>query len=134
VDEVALSDEIRYLKNYIELQKLRFKDKAHISFETEGDIQDQKITPLILIPFVENAFKHGVATDATNPITIILNVASGKLFFQVINKKSHQNKDTTGGIGLRNVKRRLDLLYDGQYRLHIEDSHDLYNCELYLNL
>jgi two-component system LytT family sensor kinase len=133
-NKVALSDEIRYLENYIELQKLRFKNAAYIKFEINGDIQNQTITPLVLISFVENAFKHGVATDKENPIRIVLNVASDKLFFQVINKKNNQNKDDTGGIGLQNVKRRLDLLYRAQYRFHIEDNQDLYNCELYLNL
>lgn len=133
-DKVALSDEIRYLENYIELQKLRFKDKTHIKFEINGDTDIQKITPLVLISFVENAFKHGIATDRENPISIILNVFANKLFFQVINRKSNQNKDETGGIGLQNVRRRLDLVYKGQYRLHIEDGNDIYNCELYLNL
>lgn len=133
-NKVALSDEIRYLENYIELQKLRFKDDAFINFEISGEILDQKISPLILIPFVENAFKHGMATDRENPITIAMNITAGKLFFQVINRKSHQNKDKAGGIGLQNVKRRLDLIYKDQYRFHIEDTPDIYNCELYLNL
>lgn len=133
-DKVELSHEIRYLENYIELQKLRFKDQTFISFEINGNIQDQQITPLVLISFVENAFKHGVATDQANPIKITLNIASGKLYFQVINRKNNQNKDETGGIGLQNVKRRLDLLYEDDYRLHIEDDKDVYNCELYLNL
>ena len=131
---VNLDDEIRYVKNYIELQKLRFKDNAYIKFEIDGDTHDKKITPLVLISFVENAFKHGVATDKDNPITIVLNITPEKLFFQVINKKSNQNKDETGGIGLQNVKRRLDLLYKGNYRLHIEDNEVIYNCELYLDL
>lgn len=134
VDKVPLSDEIRYLENYIELQKLRFKDKTHIKFEINGDSEGKKITPLVLISFVENAFKHGLATDIDNPITIILNVTSHKLFFQVINKKSNLNKDDTGGIGLKNVQRRLDLIYKDQYRLHIDDKNDIYSCELYLNL
>lgn len=131
---VKLDDEIRYLENYIELQKLRFKDKAYIKFEVEGETADKRITPLVLISFVENAFKHGVATDKDNPITIALNVTDDKLFFQVKNLKSNQNKDQTGGIGLQNVKRRLDLLYKGEYRLHIEDNEAIYNCELYLDL
>ncbi len=133
-NKVSLDEEIRYLENYIELQKLRFKDKAYIKFEIDGDTENRKITPLVLISFVENAFKHGLATDKENPITIVLNVTSDKLFFQVINKKNNQNKDETGGIGLQNVKRRLDLLYKGAYRLHIEDTEAIYNCELYLNL
>lgn len=131
---VKLDDEIRYVENYIELQKLRFKDKVYITFEIDGDTHDKKITPLVLISFVENAFKHGIATDKDNPLTIVLNVTVDKLFFQVINKKSTQNKDQTGGIGLQNVQRRLDLLYKGQYRLHIEDNEAIYNCELYLDL
>ena len=133
-NKVRLDEEIRYLENYIELQKLRFKDKTYIKFEMDGDTHNKKITPLVLISFVENAFKHGLATDKENPITIVLNVTSDKLFFQVINKKNNQNKDETGGIGLQNVKRRLDLLYRGEYRLHIEDNEAIYNCELYLDL
>lgn len=131
---VKLDDEIRYVENYIELQKLRFKDKVYIKFEIDGDTRDKEITPLVLISFVENAFKHGIATDKDTPLTIVLNVTSDKLFFQVINKKSNLNKDETGGIGLQNVKRRLDLLYKGEYRLHIDDNEAVYNCELYLNL
>jgi len=134
VDKVALSDEIRYLENYIELQKLRFKDNIYIKFEINGDPLGLTITPLVLISFVENAFKHGIATDIENPISIVLNLSSGKLFFQVINKKSSMNKDITGGIGLQNVQRRLSLLYKDRYRLHIDDKNDIYNCELYLNL
>ena len=133
-DKVALADEIRYLENYIELQKLRFKDSSYIKFEIIGDAKAQKITPLVLISFVENAFKHGIATDREVPISILLNIEPGKLFFKTVNKKSNQNKDDTGGIGLQNVRRRLDLLYKDQYELHIEDKNDVYNCELYLNL
>ena len=133
-DKVELSDEIRYLKNYIELQRLRFKDKSRIKFEIVGDTQNKTITPLVLISFVENAFKHGVAIDEESPIIINMTIEDRKLFFQVINKKGNQNKDETGGIGLQNVKRRLDLLYKDQYRLYIDNAKDTYNCELYLNL
>jgi two-component system LytT family sensor kinase len=134
VDKVALLDEIRYLENYIELQKLRFKDSIYIKFEIIGDPQGLKITPLILISFVENAFKHGIATDIEVPISITLKFSEEKLFFEVVNKKSELNKDITGGIGLPNVKRRLDLLYKNQYRLNIDDKSDIYRCELNLNL
>lgn len=133
-DKVALADEIRYLENYIELQKLRFKDNSYIKFDITGEVDAQKITPLVLISFVENAFKHGVATDKEVPISILLNIEPGKIFFRTINKKSNQNKDETGGIGLQNVRRRLDLLYKDNYELHIQDKNDIYNCELYLNL
>ena len=133
-DKVTLSAEIRYLENYIELQKLRFKDNIYIKFEINGDPLGLMITPLVLISFVENAFKHGNATDIENPISIVINLSDGKLFFHVINIKSSMNKDITGGIGLQNVQRRLSLIYKDRYRLHIDDNNDIYNCELYLNL
>lgn len=133
-NEVPLANEIRYLENYIELQKLRFKEDPNIQFEVRGDVSYLSIIPLVLISFVENAFKHGVATDKEHPIKIYLNAERGKLYFQLINKKSNLNKDETGGIGLQNVQRRLDLLYKGRYALNIENTNDLYTCELYLNL
>jgi sensor histidine kinase YesM len=88
----------------------------------------------VLISFVENAFKHGLVTDKEIPISIFLSIEPGKLFFSTINKKSNLNKDDTGGIGLQNVRRRLDLLYKNKYELHIQDKNDIYTCELYLNL
>lgn len=133
-DKVALVDEIRYLENYIALQKLRFRGNTYINFEVTGVVHTQKITPLILISFVENAFKHGLVTDKEIPISILLNIEPGKLFFNTINKMSNQNKDETGGIGLQNVRRRLDLLFKDNYELHIQDKNDIYNCQLYLNL
>ena len=132
--KVELSKEIRYLENYIELQKLRFKDGAYVSMKIEGDDMEQRIVPLILIAFVENAFKHGVASDPENPITILVNTWPGHLKFNVSNKKSVQNKDQASGIGLSNVKRRLDLLYPGRYVLEVYEEKDLYNCKLELDL
>ncbi|MBM3400943.1 MAG: histidine kinase [Bacteroidetes bacterium] len=133
-DKVSLADEIRYLGNYIELQKLRFKDESYISFLITGEIKDQKITPLILISFVENAFKHGIATDKQAPINIFLNIEPERIFFKTTNKKNNQNKDEAGGIGLQNVQRRLELLYKDNFVFNIEDKNEMYNCELGLNL
>jgi two-component system LytT family sensor kinase len=131
---VALEKEINYLKSYIELQKLRFKGDAHVILEVEGQVDHQNIVPLILISFVENAFKHGIATDKNNPIYINISVFEDKLLFTLRNLKNKQNKDQTGGIGMVNVKRRLDLTYPNQYKLTIENKEDEYFCELYLNL
>ncbi len=132
--KVELSKEIRYLENYIELQKLRFKGDAHIIMTISGDYMQQSIVPLVLIAFVENAFKHGIASDPEHPIRIIITIETGKLGFVVINKKSSQNKDDASGIGLNNVKRRLDLLYPGKYKLDISEDKILYNCKLVLDL
>lgn len=133
---VELSKEIRYLENYIELQKLRFKANAHVEMIIlgEDDHMRQSIVPLILIAFVENAFKHGVASDPENPIRIAILVEKGRLEFTVTNKKSDQNKDEASGIGLNNVKRRLDLLYQGEYKLEIREKEKIYSCKLVLNL
>lgn len=133
-NRVNLEKEITYLESYIELQKLRFKEDAYVVLEVEGQIKDQTIVPLILISFVENAFKHGLATDPQNPIHINIAVFEDKLLFTLNNIKNKQNKDQTGGIGMVNVKRRLDLTYPNQYKLSIDDREDRYFCELYLNL
>lgn len=131
---VSLEKEIIYLRSFIELQKLRFKGNAQVILEVEGQVHQQHILPFILISFVENAFKHGLATDPENPIHINISVIEDKLLFSIKNKKSGLNKDQTGGIGMVNVKRRLDLIYPNQYKLSIENQDDHYYSELYLNL
>ncbi|HET8830164.1 MAG TPA: histidine kinase, partial [Pelobium sp.] len=133
-NRVALDKEITYLKSFIELQKLRFKDDAHVVLEVEGQVADQKIVPLLLISFVENAFKHGLATDKENPIHINISVYEDNLMFTIKNKKNLQNKDQTGGIGMTNVVRRLDLTYPDKYKLSVENREHEYFSELYLNL
>jgi two-component system, LytTR family, sensor kinase len=130
---VKLSREIRYLENYIELQKLRFKGQAYIELKVQGEYVEQNIAPLILISFVENAFKHGVASDLKNPIEINIAIDQNELYFNIRNKKSVLNKDESSGIGLNNVRRRLDLLYFENYKLEIKEDHEFYYCELYLN-
>src|SRR5690606_19778919 len=110
-DAVLLTDEINYLHNYIELQKLRFKEKIFVDLQVDIDQADHRIMPLLLISFLENAFKHGVSTDEHKPIRIVIKVASGRLHFKAENAKSHLNKDQTKGVGLNNLKRRLQLGY-----------------------
>ena len=100
----------------------------------EGEIKDNLIAPLLLLPFLENAFKHGVATDKRNPIVINVEIETGKLLFKVVNKKNNLNKDATGGIGLLNVQRRLDLVYKDKYSLLVDNKADSYSCILNLNL
>ncbi len=132
--KVKLAREIRYLENYIELQRLRFKGQAYINVDVSGDYNEQSIAPLILISFIENAFKHGVVSDPQHPIKINLEVDNHDLNFSIWNKKSLLNKDESSGIGLNNVKRRLDLLYSGKYILNIKDRDDTYHCTLSLTI
>nr|WP_199076166.1 sensor histidine kinase [Pedobacter sp. ASV19] len=131
---VSLSKEIEYVKSFIELQKLRFKDGAAVELTLNGEIDDQQIVPLILISFVENAFKHGVANDPKDPIKINIIANQKILHFSITNKKSKQNKDEMGGVGLNNVERRLQLLYPERYKLNIVNSATHYTSELMLDI
>jgi two-component system LytT family sensor kinase len=131
---VQLNKEVEYVQSFVELQKLRFKDGAAVEIKINGEIDGQKIVPLILISFVENAFKHGVANDPTDPIRINIIANQKILHFSVSNKKSKTNKDAMGGVGLNNVERRLQLLYPERYKLNIVNSATHYTTELMLDL
>jgi two-component system, LytTR family, sensor kinase len=133
-NKVDLAKELQYLHNYIDLQKIRFGSKAYIDFKVEGTVDHQQIVPLLLIAFIENAFKHGIANNQTTPIRLLIEVDDGHLHFYIQNKKHNNNRDASGGIGLSNVKRRLDLLYPGKYNLEIHDEADVYTAELSLVL
>ncbi len=129
-NKVDLSKELQYLENYIELQKIRFGNRGYIDFKVQGKVEHQRIVPLLLIAFIENAFKHGIANDPLKPIRLIIDVNESHLHFFVHNKKHSNNRDEAGGIGLNNVKRRLDLLYPGKYNLEIKDETENYTIEL----
>jgi two-component system LytT family sensor kinase len=133
-NKVDLAKELTYLQNYIDLQKIRFGKNAYVDFEVNGLVTNQRIVPLLLIAFIENAFKHGVANDPEAPIKMIINLDDKNLSFYMENKKHLHNRDASGGIGLNNVRRRLDLLYPGSYKLEIHDKADTYTCELSLIL
>jgi two-component system LytT family sensor kinase len=136
---VPLSKEVAYMQNYIELEKLRQGKGADMSFEIHGEIRDQKITPLLLIPFIENSFKHGVKNtlqDGFVHITMI--VEEQFLQFEVINSKpalapkNEHNK--SGGIGLVNVQRRLNLIYPDKYELQVNNTPNTYQIILTLTM
>ncbi|MBC6108932.1 sensor histidine kinase [Pedobacter fastidiosus] len=131
---VELGKEVDYLTNYIELQKIRFKDGAFVELSLNGEIDNQKIVPLMLISFVENAFKHGVVNDPAEPVKINIIANQKILHFSVINKKSQQNKDAQGGVGLTNVERRLQLVYPDRYKLNVVNSATHYTCELMIDI
>ncbi|MBO2011501.1 sensor histidine kinase [Hymenobacter negativus] len=116
--QVDLEKEIEYLHNYLALYRLRFPDSFHVDFNVTGDPAGRRIAPLVLIPFVENAIKHGVLDDPAHPIIIQLDVKDDGLFFRVQNQRSDDQKDATTGIGLPNLCRRLELLYPERHELH----------------
>ncbi len=133
-NKVDLAKELLYLQNYIDLQKIRFGNKAYIDFKVDGEVENQQIVPLLLIAFIENAFKHGVANNPLTPIRLLIDVEEAHLHFYIQNKKHTNNRDEVGGIGLSNVRRRLNLLYPGKYNLDIRDETDTYTVELSLVL
>lgn len=125
-----LKKEIDYLKNVIDLFQIGQKGTAYIQFEVEGEVNKQQIAPLILINFVENAFKHGVIDNPSHPIQIKIKIELNEMVFLMSNKKNQDYKDKTVGIGLSNVKRRLELIYPDQHWLEIKDETDTFTVEL----
>ncbi|MBL7818278.1 MAG: histidine kinase [Saprospiraceae bacterium] len=121
--KVTIQNEISYLKNYIDLQNLRFGDSVKVIFEKNTEGGQNTIEPMLLIPFVENAFKHGGIGLIREPeIHIFLNQSSDELIFEVKNKfdsRINTQKNDVSGIGLKNVSRRLELLYPNQHILDI---------------
>jgi two-component system, LytTR family, sensor kinase len=132
---VGLTKEIDYLKNYIDLQQMRFADdvdvRVHLQCSEHGSIE-----PMLLIPFVENAFKHGIASIQDPFVEVRLHCNGETLCFEVQNRNNaaSTSTDTLSGIGLRNVRRRLELLYPQSHQLAINDQGGLYQVILQLTI
>jgi two-component system, LytTR family, sensor kinase len=125
--KVPMSTEVEYLKSYIDLQRLRFEDSIAITQKIEDDGSVNTIEPMLLIPFVENGFKHG-STHITDPaLDIFLEIKNKLLTFKTCNRYSNNGeelKDDSSGIGLANVRRRLELLYADCHTMKIDDKND----------
>ncbi|TDE18238.1 sensor histidine kinase [Dyadobacter psychrotolerans] len=128
--KVSLSGEVEHLQNFIEFNQLRFSNQLQIDFRTNGQIAIRRIMPLLLITFVENAFKYGELHQSEFPLQIHLTVDSQKLIFFVKNKKRTGPKEDSTGIGLENIRNRLALGYPGKHTLSISDGQDFYSTEL----
>jgi hypothetical protein len=132
-DFMPLAQEIQYLETLIKLQLISAKGKAYIRMNADGALGEYHVASLLFVSFVENAFKHGVLNDPSNPISIKVATGGGNISFSVTNKKNQDQKDKTGGIGLNNVRRRLELMYpDDRHRLEIVDDEEHYNVNLLL--
>ncbi len=133
---VSLKEEIDYLKSYIELQKLRFGNDVGVQFDRSISRSDIPIEPMLLIPFVENAFKHGIGMIRDPQIMINLSAENNILHFTVKNKftETAETKDASSGIGIQNVRRRLDLLYRDMHELTIYEADRWFVVELKLIL
>ncbi|MBB3186378.1 sensor histidine kinase [Microbacter margulisiae] len=135
--QVPLSEEVEHLKEYIELQKTRYNDRITIVSYISDPLPDCHIEPMLLIPLVENAFKHGTALIDAPEIHISLDRTPGTISFCVtnrFNKDSHENTSTYSGIGLKNIKRRLELLYPGKHTFDAFADKEWYHIQLTITL
>ena len=133
---VSLIDELAYLRNYLSLEQVRCGPRAHIQFEESGTDGSYEIAPLLLMPLVENAFKHGVSrTTGDASVKIRLAVDDGILSFGVTNTLPETPlRSEASGLGLQNLKRRLELLYPDRHELRITPGDDLFEADLQLTL
>ena len=133
---VSLEKEIKYLHSFIELQLLRFTHKDFIEFEIKGDPSGKLIAPMLLVPFVENAFKHGNKNLQGLGIKINMIIEENRLAFNVTNMKASKSADkiNESGIGLSNIKKRLEFQYAGKHELKINDGPELFEARLTIDL
>ncbi len=135
-DYVSLSKEIEYVQNYIELQKMRFDENVKISFQITGDMKQYRIAPLILIPFVENAFKYGVNSEEDSLINIQITLEQNNLSVLVHNNKVFLENSMVekNGVGIENTLKRLDLIYPHQHQCFIKETEKDFTVNLQITL
>lgn len=131
-DKIELSKEVDYIKSFIHLQTLRIEN-AQVNFTINDNINSIKIAPLLLIPFVENSFKHGVVDNPEKPFEINLHTEKNIVNFTVKNYIRQGNKDESSGVGLQNVQRRLQMIYPGKHQLTVSNDNNQYICQLQIN-
>lgn len=133
---VPLINEIEIMKSYIDLEKERYGSRIDISVNVTGDLSNHMIAPLLLLPFLENAFKHGTSGNIDESwMAMDINMENGRLWFKLVNSKDvQQTGNGRGGIGIQNVKKRLALLYPGNHDLSLQDEGDFFAVALSLQL
>jgi hypothetical protein len=133
---IPINKELGYISSYVGLQKLRFENTVNVEFFVEGSTDEREIAPLLLSTFVENAFKYGVNPEKKSIIKISVFVSETEICLTVFNNKVLDQKTqiTEGGLGLENVKKRLDLLYTNLYELNINDEKESYSILLKIKL
>ena len=131
-DLVPLSNEVAFITNFIELQQVRLTDKVKINFHADGAIDTLLVAPLLFIPFVENAFKYGVSTKSPSQIDISISAEGDKILFSAVNYivPSENNLMENTGIGINNVKRRLELMYPDKHLLVTTQKDNYYTVQL----
>ena len=137
-DLVPLEDEIELIRNYIDLEGLRYGPEMNCRFEVEGEPGTYQIRPLLIIPLIENAFKHGMSKQTGNKwVHMKMAIGAGKLTVSILNSNQQKSMDASaaqkvGGVGLANVRKRLQLMYPGTHEFRFEDHADRF--EVYLTV
>lgn len=136
LDFVLLEDEINYINNFIELQKLRLDRSVKLEYRTLENIPALQIAPMLLIPFVENAFKHGVNSEQKSHIKIEMTTNKKEFKLIVVNNKVNIQQETSerSGLGIENTKHRLNLIYPSKHLLVTNDTEKEFSVSLYINL
>jgi sensor histidine kinase YesM len=132
-----LSQEIEFMQTYIGLMKLRISDKVNITVSFPENYNDVAIPPLLFLPFVENAFKHGISYRRPSFVDVTLKTNPGKIIFECSNSIGNKGEDllkSDSGIGLENVKKRLALLFPGKHSLKIFETESIFHVILQINI
>ncbi|WP_285655970.1 sensor histidine kinase [Allomuricauda sp. NBRC 101325] len=134
-ERVPLAKEIDYIKNYVQLQRLRLSDSVNVKLKISGDERDKEVPPLLFISFIENAFKYGTDYTGKTFVNINISINQNNIVLRVENKIGVQRKQNkNSGVGLENIKNRLRLLYPNTHELNITDNGENYIVNLTLNL
>lgn len=134
-EEVRLSKEIEIMKNYLDLERERYGNKIEISWNVTGNIKGKFIAPLLLLPFLENAFKHGASEQIGKPwLGVDISVKNDTILCKIVNSKNEHVPQSENGIGINNVKKRLQFLYQGKHELSINDEGDFFVVSMLLVL
>lgn len=134
-EEVLLEKETEIMKNYIDLEKERYGNKIDISWNIRGDVKDKFIAPLLLLPFLENAFKHGTSEQLEIPwLSVELSVEKNIMYCKILNSKNAHVPFSSNGIGINNVKKRLEFIYPTSYELKLSDNENFFSVSLVLDL
>jgi two-component system, LytTR family, sensor kinase len=133
-NNVSLEKELTYLQDYLDLVAIGSNHHTYIDFQVDGSPIAKSIAPLLLIPFAENMVRHGVIDDPTNSASLLIRIRDNSFHLLAVNHIRHHNKDAVGGIGLPNVRRRLELLYPGQHSFEVMQQEGRFRCVLTLTL
>lgn len=131
---VSISREFDFIRHYITLMRLRYTEKVDMKVSLPTTVPDKEVPPLMLITFIENAFKHGISYQQNSFVHITAEVRDNRLYFECSNSKCERPNQEKGGVGLANVKKRLDLIYGENYLLNIKDEATTYHVTLEIPL